>query len=421
MGKRSLVRALTKWDLTALAVNQIIGAGIFGLPSAAAAVLGAASPIGILFGGVIMAAIALCFAEVAGHFTETGGPYLYARSVFGNFTGFEVGWTLWLARVSGFAANSNLLVAYLSFFVPAGASGIGRAIVLIVVAAVLMITNIRGVTWGARSGTVLAFTKIAVLSVFTITGLAFVEWSRFSQVSFSIRADWGKAVLLLVYAYSGFESVVIPAAEAKGPRRDLPFALLVAIGICALTYVGVQIVAVGTAANLALSDKPFVDSARTFMGPAAAGFISVLVCICVAGNLSAIAFLAPRLTYAQAERGDLPSLFAKLHPAYGTPVFSIIFFTVVATTLAISGTFVWLVTVSVLARLASFVTTCLAVPVLRRRNGSAGLRIPLGLTIPIAAVGFCIWLAAQASLGDLRDFFLACIAGAVLYVSRHQL
>jgi amino acid transporter len=136
--------------------------------------------------------------------------------------------------------------------------------------------------------------------------------------------------------------------------------------------------------------------------------------------LSAIAFLTPRLTYAQAERGELPSLFMKLHPVYGTPVFSIIFFAVVATTLAISGTFVWLVTVSVLARLASFVSTCLAVPILRRKNDSAGLRIPLGPAIPIAAVGFCIWLAAQASLRDLRDFFLACIAGAVLYVSQRE-
>ena len=418
MGRHSLVRALTRWDLTALAVNQIIGAGIFGLPAAAAAVLGAASPIGILIGGVIMSAIALCFAEVSGHFTETGGPYLYARTVFGKFVGFEVGWTLWLARVSGFAANSNLLVAYLAFFIPAVGAGIGRAIVLGGVAAVLMIANIRGVTWGARSGTALAFIKISILFLFTITGLAFVDWTRFSHASLSIQADWGKAVLLLVYAYSGFESVVIPAAEAKGPRRDLPFALLFAIGICALTYVGVQTVAVGTAPNLALSEKPFVDSAQTFIGPAAAGFISVLVCVCVAGNLSAIAFLAPRLTYAQSERGELPSLFMKLHGAYGTPVFSIVFFTVVATALAVSGTFVWLVTVSVLARLASFVTTCLAVPILRRGNATTGVRIPFGPTIPIAAVGFCLWLAAQASLRDLRDFLLACIAGAVLYLSR---
>src|ERR1041385_4531791 len=249
MGKQSLVRALTKWDLTGLAVNQIIGAGIFGLPAAAAAVLGAASPIGILAGGLIMSAIALCFAEVAGYFTETGGPYLYARTVFGRFTGFEVGWTLWLARVSGFAANSNLFVAYLSFFIPAGATGMGRAIVLGLLAAVLMIANIRGVTWGARSGTLIAFTKIGVLIIFTIAGLAFVAWNRFSNASFSIHSAWGKAVLLLVYAYSGFESVVVPAAEAKGPRRDLPFALLAAIGVCALTNVGVQIVAVGTAPN----------------------------------------------------------------------------------------------------------------------------------------------------------------------------
>jgi amino acid transporter len=414
-----LVRAITRWELTALAVNQIIGAGIFGLPAAAAAVLGAASPIGILIGGGIIGAIVLCFSEAAGYFSDTGGSYAYARTVFGEFTGFEVGWTLWLSRVSGFAANANLLIAYLGFFIPAAAYGIGRAAVLILVAAALMMTNIRGVNWGSRSGAFLAVAKVGVLVLFTMVGLAFVDWSRFSNASLPVHADWGRAVLLLVYAYSGFESVVVPAAEAKNPRRDLPFALILALGVCALIYIGVQVVAVGTVADLARSEKPLVDCARTFMGPIAAGFVSLLVCLSIGGNLSAIALLAPRITYAQAERGDLPALFMKVHPRYRTPVFSIVFFTVIAATLAISGTFVWLVTVSVLGRLANYITTCLAVPILRKRfRTTPGLRIPFGATIPIAGVLFCIWLGAQASFTDLRDFSIACIAGAGLYLAR---
>jgi amino acid transporter len=419
MQNPDLLRAITRWELTALALNQIIGAGIFGLPAAAAAVLGAASPIGILIGGAMMCAVVLCFSEAAGYFIDTGGSYAYARTVFGEFTGFEVGWTLWLSRVTAFAANSNLLVAYLAFFIPGAANGIGRAIVLTLIAAGLMITNIRGVSWGSRSGAIFAAAKVGVLILFTLAGLAYVDWSRFSNASLPVQADWGRAVLLLVYAYSGFESVVVPAAEAKNPRRDLPFALLIALGVCALIYIGVQVVAVGTVMDLARSERPLVDCARTFMGPIAAAFISLLVCLSITGNLSAIALLAPRITYAQAERGDLPVLFMKVHPRYRTPAFSIMFFTVVAVTLAISGTFVWLVTVSVLGRLANYITTCLAVPVLRKRFGiTPALRIPLGITIPIAGVVFCIWLGAQASYSDLRDFLIACVAGSGLYLAR---
>lgn len=419
MRNPDLIRAITRWELTALAVNQIIGAGIFGLPAAAAAVLGAASPIGILIGGAMMCAVVLCFSEAAGYFIDTGGSYSYARTVFGEFTGFEVGWTLWLSRVSAFAANANLLVAYLAFFIPATEYGVGRAVVLTLIAVALMITNIRGVSWGSRSAAFLAVAKVGVLVLFTVAGLAYVDWNRFSNVSLPLHADWGRAVLLLVYAYSGFESVVVPAAEAKNPRRDLPFALLTALGICALIYIGVQVVAVGTVADLAHSEKPLVDCARTFMGSIAAAFVSLLVCLSITGNLSAIALLAPRVTYAQAERGDLPALFMKVHSRYRTPVFSIVFFTVVAAALAISGTFVSLVTVSVLGRLANYITTCLAVPILRKRFGATpGLRIPFGTAIPIAGVVFCIWLGAQASLIDLRDFLIACVAGGGLYLVR---
>src|SRR5262245_12886307 len=151
-----LVRAMTRWDLTALALNGLIGAGIFGLPSSAARMLGVASPIAFVLCAVIVYVIVLCFAESAGYFTETGGPYLYSRTVFGRFIGFEVGWALWLSRVTAFAANSNLLVSYLGFFSPRMTSAVGRTVILTAVPAILMMINIRGVKAGATFSSVLA-------------------------------------------------------------------------------------------------------------------------------------------------------------------------------------------------------------------------------------------------------------------------
>jgi basic amino acid/polyamine antiporter, APA family len=414
--QHGLIRAMTRWDVAALCVNGIIGAGIFGLPSAVARLLGVWSPLAFVICGIVVYIFVLCFAEASSRFTGNGGPYLYSRAVFGPFIAFEVGWAMWLARVSGFAANSNLLVSYLGSFIPQVTSGTGRAVVLIGVPVVLMIVNIRGVTGGAHIGTAFAAVKVGALMLFGIAGLAAVDWSRFSAASSPVQGDWGAAVLLLIYAYTGFENSVIPAGEARDPVRDLRWGMFIGLGACAVLYLIVQIVAFGTLPDLAQSERPLVDSAQSFAGPIGAGIISFLVCVSVIGNLSATALAVPRLTYAFAERGDFPAVFGKLHAVYRTPVVSIALFSVIAMILAVSGTFIWLVTVSVVARLAAYLITCMAVPLLRRREvAAAAFKIPAGPVIPLIGVGVCVWLLSRAAVGDLRDFAMASLIGAALY------
>src|SRR5262249_28017650 len=304
---RTLVRGMTRYDLAGISINGIIGAGIFGLPSAAARLLGTSSPIAFGLCALIVYLFVLCFAEAGSRFKETGGPYLYSRTVFGRFIGFEIGWAIWLSRVSAFAANSNLLVSYLGVFIPQVSSVAGRVIVLVIVPAVLMVINIRGVTGGARFGVGVAVVKVGVVLLFGIIGLAFVDWSRFSEMSISTEKNWAEAILLLVYAYTGFENTVIASGEAKDPSKDLAWALISALGICAVGYVAVQIVALGTVPNLALSDKPLADSAQTFLGPVGGAMIAMMACVSLIGNLSSTSLAAPRLTFAFAEQGDFPA------------------------------------------------------------------------------------------------------------------
>ena len=145
----------------------------------------------------------------------------------------------------------------------------------------------------------------------------------------------------------------------------------------------------------------------------------MMACVSIIGNLSSNSLSTPRLTYAFAEQGDFPALFGKLHRFHRTPVVSIVFFTIVSAFLAISGTFVWLVTVSVVARLVSYLTTCLAVPFLRRRYAEeSSFRIPLGPVIPAMGVLLCAWLIIHADARDIRAFALASVAGALLYLGR---
>lgn len=410
---------MTRWDLTALAINGIIGSGIFGLPSIVARLLGVSSPIAFVVCGIIVYVFVLCFAEVASHFSETGGPYLYARTIFGPFAGFEVGWSVWLARVSAFAANSNVFIIYLGFFLPQLTSGLGRAAALVIIPLVLTVINIRGVRSGAHVGDIFAGAKVAALGLFVLVGFFFVDWSRFSGFGLPGTANFGAALLLLVYAFTGFEYAVIPAAEAKNPRKDIAWALITALGICAVIYISVQVVAIGTVPNLPAAPRALADSAQNMVGPIGGGVISLLVMVSVTGNLSALVLVSPRLTYAFSERRDFPAFFGKLHPEHKTPVVSIVFFAAIGSILAISGNFQQLATVSVVARLVNYIVTCAAVPILRKRSGAEGhFRMPFGPVIPILGIALAIWLLFQATRTDIIGFVIASVVGALLYLAR---
>jgi amino acid transporter len=233
------------------------------------------------------------------------------------------------------------------------------------------------------------------------------------------NANWGIAILGLIYTFTGFEYAVIPAAEAKDPRRDLGWALVIALGMCTALYIAIQLAALGTLPlnELSVSSRPLADAGRNFLGPMAAGLIAGLACISILGNLSALVLVSPRLTLAFAERGDFPALFGRLHPKYGTPVVSILFFTGIGSLLAIYGSFQWLVIVSVLARLGNYVVTCLALPILRARSAPR-FRIPLGPLVAIVGMLLCVWLFFQAPNDSKIAFGIACAIGGVLYLAR---
>src|SRR5216117_3522429 len=161
-----LVRGIRKWDLVAVAINGIIGAGIFGLPAKVYALIGTYSLIAFVACAIVVTLIILCFAEVGSRFDETGGPYLYAREAFGSTIGFEVGWLSWLARLSAFAANCNLMVSYLGFFWPAATTPILRAIIISLVVISLAAINFFGVRQAAIASDFFTIGKLIPLFIF---------------------------------------------------------------------------------------------------------------------------------------------------------------------------------------------------------------------------------------------------------------
>lgn len=416
-GDHTLVRALRRWDLTALAVNAIIGAGIFGLPSEVFRRIGVYSLFAFVVCAVVVTLIILCFAEVASRFSGTGGPYLYAREAFGSLVGFEVGWLLWVARVTAFAANANLFVGYLGFLWPAAGTAAGRAVTLSIIVLALVAVNLRGVRNAANVSNFFTIAKLLPLVLFISVGLFFLQPQHFVLGPRPPYAEFSVSVLLLIYAFSGFEMAVIPGGEVKEPQRDIPRALLLAIAFVAVFYFLIQVVAIGSLPELATSTRPLADAGTRFLGTLGGVIISVGALVSIAGNLNVILLVASRLPFAMAERHELPRLLAATHPRFRTPHVAVLLTGAAVLLLALSGTFVYAATISVIARLLSYSATCAALPVLRRKPGApaAGFRAPAGTAVTVLALLLSAWLLSHTTARQARDTAIAALLGLLIY------
>ena len=318
--RNGLVRAIGRWSLAALAVNSIIGSGIFGLPATVADLLGKRSVLAVLIAGAAMGVIMACFAEVASQFSEAGGPYLYARTAFGRLTGILVGWMLYLSQTAAPAANANLFVIYLAEFWPAAKAPWPRFVTLTLLVGLLALINIRGARQGTVVSNVFTVAKILPLLMVVSAGAAVtvIHPAVFSPATGSAvpvpAIAWMKAVVLLIFAYGGFESALAPMSEAKNPGRDAGFALFAALIVCTVIYALVQWVVVGVLGPGAITDRPLAEVARVTMGNRGAGLVAIGALVSVYGYLSAKLLGMPRVTFALAKGGDLPDVFAAVSP-----------------------------------------------------------------------------------------------------------
>jgi basic amino acid/polyamine antiporter, APA family len=409
-----LVRAIGRWSLVALAVNSVIGSGIFGLPSAVAALLGRVSPLAVLLAAAGMGVIMGCYAEVASHFQEAGGPYLYARAAFGRLMSIQTAWMLWLGQVAAPAANANLFVLYLGEFWPHARDPLPRFTILTVLVGTLAVINYRGVRAGAQVSNLFTAAKLVPLFAVIGLGLATMFAHHILVPADGIHAStgqWLKAMLLLAFAYGGFETALVPVSEASNPRRDAPFALFSALLVCTVIYVLIQWVVVGTLAHPAQSERPLADVARLGIGPIGAGLVAIGALISVYGYLSAKILGMPRVTFALAEQGDFPRAFAAVHPRFKTPYVSLAVFALLVWIFALMGEFKWNVTLSAMARLFYYGVGCASLPVLRRKfpNGAA-FRLPGGTIFALTGVAICIVLVTQVDFGQ----FLILLATAAI-------
>jgi amino acid transporter len=419
----TLRRAVGRWQLFGLSLNDVIGSGIYLLPAAAAALLGPASLWAVLLAGLAVSLLVLCYAQAASCFDQPGGGYLYAREAFGPFVGFEIGWMLVLTRISSAAALSNGLAEAVTHFWPGAASGVMRVAIVTGSLGFLVIVNVIGVRAAARTGVLLAIAKIVPLLLFTGIGFFAVDFAMAAPATDAIPlTDLGKAALLLLFAYAGFENLPAAAGEYRNPRRDVPFALLAMITTVTAIYFAVQWVALGTLPGLAESQTPLADAAARFGGGWLALVLTVGAAVSILGTNSNTVMLGPRYLHALATDGFGPRALAAIHPRFRTPAAAIVVIGVLSLVLALSGSFVQLALLSMIARLVAYIGTAMSVLVLRRRYATRVdmLRLPGGPAIPVAAIVLSLGLLASASAANLVAGVVAIFVGALIYRMRRR-
>ncbi|HMB69849.1 MAG TPA: amino acid permease, partial [bacterium] len=381
-----------------------------------AAMLGPAAVTTFLISAVLCTLLILCFAELAGRFHATGGPMLNAEAAFGRTAGFVVGWLGWLTRLVAWAALVNgLFTASVTLF-PAVEPH--RIVVIVGAIAGLTGVNVIGVALGSRLTNVFTVAKMVPILVVIAVGVFRIRGDLFVPFAPNGFGELGPATLVILFAFVGFEVVSVPAGEMRDPTRSLPRALLLLMAVVTVTYFLLWAVCQGTLPELAGAENPVADAAVLLLGPVGGTMIAAGIFVSVLGVNSASALVAPRCLYALARDGMLPGFLARVHPRTRTPIPAILLTSGLTMLLAVTGSFVELAVMSMVARMTQYYATCGALLRLRavQPDEASAFRAPGGPVVAVLAMLLCTWLLVESDPRHLMWGGVGIVAGLVLHL-----
>ncbi|HXG59417.1 MAG TPA: APC family permease [Thermoanaerobaculia bacterium] len=415
-----LVRAVGFWGLVAMCINAVVGSGVFLLPSESYKLLGPFSLWAPLIFALPVFILVLCFAEAASHFREPGGAYLYARTAFGEFIGFETGWMNWLARVTSLASLSNGFVVALALLFPVAGQGAPRAAIIVGLIVSLAVIHFIGVRYGAASIYLFTWGKLLPLLAFIVVSLIVFRQNPIpgSLTLPPAGTDWNSAALFMLFAYAGFENLGVPAGEYKNPQRHLPWALLTGILCIAIIYVLAQLGAMASLPDLSSTDTAIASAAQAIVGPAGAILVTVGSILSMAGTNSGTMLEGSRMLYALSLERPRLRFISAVHDRFRTPSAAIAIHATLALAIALFSDFATLAKFSAVARLATYLFTAASVPFLRRKLGTAaGFRLPGGPVIPILGVLVALLIVVTLDRTRLLLGAIAVVLGVIVYVA----
>jgi len=412
-----LRREIGKIGVATIAMNGVIGSGIFALPAAAIAQTGYFSPWIFVLCGVLILSVALTLARAASFFEITGGPVVYTTHAFGKFVGFQTGLCLYVSRVAAIGASANLIVSHAAAIWSPLESGVARVAAITAYVSLATILNVVGVRAGLAAVYVLSVLKLLPLFLLILVGVPSIEWGLAAGAPFPASAELGQTMLIMMYAFIGFEFSLVNAGETRNARAEIPRMLVGTVLGIALCYTLIQLVAVSVAPDLGESDTPLVEVARRLVGPWGALMLGLGVAFSTSGSSLASLLTAPRITFALARDGSLPAWFGSVNERSGVPVNSIVFCGILSIAVALSQHFIWLVTMSTLVRMLSYALCIASLPIIERTMPSQQdqFRLRGKLAIPAIAFALTIWLISHSS-ADIWVIVGAMFAvGTVVY------
>lgn len=419
--RESLQRVLGTREMLFIGFNGVVGGGIFLLPGQVAGIAGPAAVWAYLAAGMVVILIGLAYVELSSRFERTGGPVVYAEEAMGRTAGFTVGWSVWLTYLVGWAVLSDGFVSYLSSIWTPAETLAPLIIILLVVSFCLL--NTFGVRLGSRVINVFTVAKLVPLTVLIIAGLTFAGAPDNFTLDLVPPGSEGflMAVLVIIFAYGGFEAVSIPAGEMVRPRRTVAIAVIGTLSVVTVFYMLIQYSALRIEPNLAEADSPLA-AVGGVMFAGGLVFMTIGALVSIGGTQSGVALIAPRSLYALSREGMIPAFLGKVHPRFATPVASIWLTGALVVLLATTGTFAQLILLNVAARLYQYLMVCISAAILRVRGGAeTSFRLPLGPTIPLVAAFLCVVLLAQQTLFEILALLAALAVGLVLYfISRRS-
>ncbi|MDG1709027.1 MAG: APC family permease [Emcibacteraceae bacterium] len=401
-----------------LVLNGLIGAGIFGLPGVLSQQAGMFSPWLFLIFGALIIPIVLTFAALASFFQSTGGPILYASTAFGPLVGFQTGWLLYVGRVASFAGNINLMFDYISYIWNGASEPFIRAILILLVTGGLALINIIGIKRAIQAINLFTFLKIIPLILMLLLGLQYVSPEGLLPSDLPKFDDLGSSVLLIMFAFVGFEAALVTAGETKNPRTTLPRALVSMVLIITVFYFAIQLIYVSVNPS-GSENAPLIELGKSLMGPIGGTVLILTAVFSICGNITGVMISGPRMTYAMAEENSLPPWFSNIHEKYKTPVNSIIFKAVFVYLLAVSGTFVYLAIASALTRMLAYIICIASLPVIKKKvdqeTRDQATKLPGGYFIPIIGMLVCLGAISQASLNSWLYMIGFITLGSLLF------
>ena len=400
-------------------ITEVIGAGIFSLPAAIYLYAGHASFAAYVVCALAFGTIVLCFAESASRVATTGGAYGYVTVAFGELAGLIIGVLLWLGAVLAFGSIASAFADGIISFFPMLKFPYSRELILVSTMVVFVLINIKGVKEAASFVSITTFIKVIPLVIFVFVGFWGIYFGghHATQVANRPVEDFGRALLLAIFAFSGMETPLAISGEVKNPNRSIPLALFWGMGFIVILYLGIQYAAEGLLGHALIDSKTPLADGMAKISPILSGLLLFAATFSRLIWLSADTMGAPRFLFALSRDGMLPKAFSKLHPTNGTPIVAIIFHVSVGTILAISGTFEQLAILSGMASAAIYLFVCASTFALVRKNvATRGEPLNFKGIIPIAIIGF-IAMAVSICFSTAADIigFLVVLSASVAY------